>query len=206
MSDSLAILPSNGGVLYKSYEPSSLDFPNENISHSSAFPKCSHITEQAMSGLTRLPSEDASSPFSLVNIDIPSSEDGTIPIVDIHPAHCSMLSSKHKDSSSSSSNKLSSTQYVPGNAINGNTPGEPLGNVDTLNSQLNHKGLVSMASDQPPVDLIGQCTLPADYGFPPQYLPQNDDPAGRSPQSRTPYHSSFKRGRKYWWNFVSTTR
>ena len=149
ISDSLAILRSNGGVLHKSYEPSSLDFPNENISHSSAFPKCSHITEQAMSGLTRLPSEDASSPFSLVNIDIPSSEDGIIPIVDIHPAHCSMLSSEHKDSSSSSSSKLSSTQYVPGNAINGNTPGEPLGNVDTLNSQLNHKGLVSMASDQP---------------------------------------------------------
>ena len=149
ISDSLAILPSNGGVLHNSYEPSSLDFPDKNISHLSALPNYSHITEQAMSGLTRLPSEDVSSPLSLVNIDIPSSKGGTLPIVDIHPAYCSMLSSEHKDSSSGSSDKLSSTQYVPGVAINGNILGEPLGNVDPLNSQLNHKGLVSMASDQP---------------------------------------------------------
>ena len=140
ISDSLAILPSNGGVLHNSYEPSSLDFPAKNISHSSSLPKYSHITEQAMSGLTRLPSEDLSSPFSLVNTDIPSSKGDTLPIVDIHPAYCSMLSSEHEDSSSSSSNKSSSTQYVPG---------ELLGNADPLNSQLNHKGLVSMASDQP---------------------------------------------------------
>ena len=144
ISDSLAILPSNGGVLHNSYEPSSLDFPSRNISHLSAVPNYSHIIEQAMSGLTRLPSEDVSSPLSLVNIDIPSSKGGTIPIVDIHPAYCSMLSSEHKDSSSCSSNKLSSTQCVPGNIL-----GEPLGNADLLHSQLNHKGLVSMASDQP---------------------------------------------------------
>ena len=144
ISDSLAILPSNGGVLHNSYEPSSLDFPSRNISHLSALPNYSHITEQAMSGLTRLPSEDVSSPLFLVNIDIPSSKGGTIPIVDIHPAYCSMLSSEHKDSSSGSSNKLSSTQCVPGNIL-----GEPLGNADPLHSQLNHKGLVSMASDQP---------------------------------------------------------
>ena len=116
------------------------------ISHSSAFPTHSHITEQVMSGLIELPSEDVSSPFSLVDTDIPSSKGGTIPIVDRHPAHCGMVSSEHKDSSSS---KLSSTQYVPGSASNGNIPGEPLGNAHPLNSQLNHKGLVSMASDQP---------------------------------------------------------
>ena len=149
ISDSLAILPSNGGILHNSYEPSSLDFPGKNISHSSTFPNYSHITEQAMSGLTRLPSEDVSSPFSLVNTDIPSSKGGTLPIVDIHPTHCSMLSSEHEDSSSSSSNKSSSNQYVQGSAINGNIPGASLGNADPLNSQLNHKGLVSMASDQP---------------------------------------------------------
>ena len=45
ISDSLAILPSNGGVLHNSSELSSLDFPGENILHSSAFPNCSHITE-----------------------------------------------------------------------------------------------------------------------------------------------------------------
>ena len=149
ISDSLAILPSNGGVLHNSYEPSFLDFPGKNISHSSTSPNYSHITDEAMSGLTRLPSEDVSSPFSLVNTDIPSSKGGTLPIVDIHPAHCNMLSSEHEDSSSSSSNKSSSTQYDPGNAINGNIPGTSLGNSDPLNSQLNHKGLVSMASDQP---------------------------------------------------------
>ena len=147
MSDSLAILPSNGGVVHNSYEPSSLDFPGKNISHSSTFPNYSHITDQAMSGLTRLPSEDVSSPFSLVNTDIPSSKGGTLPIVDIHPAHCSMLSNEHENSSSSSSNKSSSTQYVPGSAINSNIPGESLGHANPLNSQLNHKGLVSMASD-----------------------------------------------------------
>ena len=146
ISDSLAILPNNGGVLRNSNEPSSLDVPGENISHSSAFPTHSHITEQVMSGLIELPSEDVSSPFSLVDTDIPSSKGGTIPIVDLHPAHCGMVSSEHKDSSSS---KLSSTQYVPGSASNGNIPGEPLGNAHPLNSQLNHKGLVSMASDQP---------------------------------------------------------
>ena len=148
-SDSLAILPNNRGILYNSNKPSSLDVSGENISHSSAFPTHSHITQQVMSGLIELPYEDVSSPFSLVDTDIPSSNGGTVPIVDLHPAHCGMVSSEHKDSSLSSSNKLSSTQYVPGNAINGNTPGEPLGNVDTLNNQLNHKGLVSMASDQP---------------------------------------------------------
>ena len=146
ISDSLAILPNNGGVLRNSNEPSSLDVPGENISHYSAFPTHSHITEQVMSGLMELPSEDVSSPFSLVDTDIPSSKGGTIPIVDLHPAHCGMVRSEHKDSSSS---KLSSTQYVPGSASNGNIPGEPLGNAHPLNSQLNHKGLVSVASDQP---------------------------------------------------------
>ena len=148
-SDSLAMLPNNGGVLHNSYEPSSLDFPDKNIAQSSTFPNYSHITEQVMSGLIGLPSEDVSSPFSLVNTDIPSSKGGTLPIVDIHPAYGSMLNSEHEDSTSGSSNKSSSTQYVPGIAINGNIPGESLGNADPLNSQLNHKGLVSMASDQP---------------------------------------------------------
>ena len=132
ISDILAILPSNGSVLHNSYEPSSLEFSGENISYSSAFPNCSHITERAMLGLTRLPSEDVSSPFSLVNTDSPSSKGGTVPIVDIHPARCSMVSNEHKDSSLSSSNKLSSTQYVPGSASNGNIPGGPLGNAHPL--------------------------------------------------------------------------
>ena len=149
ISDSLAILPNNGGILHNSNKPSSLNVPGENISHSSAFPTHSHVTEQVMSGLIELPSEDVSSPFSLVDTDIPSSKGGTVPIVDLHPAHCGMVSSEHKDSSSSSSNKLSSTQYVPGSASNGNIPGEPLGNAHPFNSQLNHKGLISMASDQP---------------------------------------------------------
>ena len=91
ISDSLAILPSNGGVLHDLYKPSSLDFPGEKISHLSAFPNCSQITEQVMSGLTRLPSEDVSSPFSLVNTDIPSSKGGTVPIVDLHPGHCTIV-------------------------------------------------------------------------------------------------------------------
>ena len=102
-----------------------------------------------MSKSIRLAGEDVSSPFSLVNTDIPSYKGGTLPVVDIHPAHYSILSSEHKDSTSSSSNKSSSMQYVPGSASNGNIPGKPLGNTDPLNSQLNHKGLVSRASDQP---------------------------------------------------------
>ena len=149
ISDILAILPSNGGILHNSYEPSSLDLPGENISHLSVFPNCSQITEPVMSGLTRFPSEDISSPFSLGDTDIPSSKGGTVPIVGLHPGHCGMVSSENKNSSSSSSNKLSSTQYVPGVAINGNISSEPLRNADPHNSQLNYKGLVSMASDQP---------------------------------------------------------
>ena len=149
ISDSLAIWPSNVSVLHNSYELSPLHIPGENMSHSLAIPNYSHVTEQTMSELIRSPGEDVSSPFSLVNTDIPSSKGGTLPIVDIHSAHCSMLSSEHEDSSSSSSNKSYSAQYDLGSASNGNIPGEPCGNAHPINSQLNHKGLVSMASDQP---------------------------------------------------------
>ena len=150
VSDSLSTMPTNGDILHNPYGPSSLDFPGENISHSSASSNGSHITKQAMLETTRLPSEDVSSPFSLVNTDIPSNKDGTVPIVDIHPGPCSMLNREVKDPSSCVLYDSSSTQYVPSIAfINCNVPGELPRNTDPLNSQLNHKGLVSMASDQP---------------------------------------------------------
>ena len=93
ISDSSAISPSNGGVLHNSYEPLSLDPLGKNISEeydSFMFPNCSNITEQGMSTSTRLPSEDVSSPFSLVNTDILAYKGNVVPLVDIHPAHCSM--------------------------------------------------------------------------------------------------------------------
>ena len=152
ISDSLAILPSNGGVLHNSYEPLSLDPHEKNISDecdSFMFPHCSNITEQAMSKSTRLPSEDVSSPFSLVNTDILAYKGNAVPLVDIHPAHCSMRSSEDEDSSSTSLNESSSNQYVPSTVIGSKAPGEHLENMGPLCSQLNHKGLISMASDQP---------------------------------------------------------
>ena len=58
-------------------------------------------------------------------------------------------SSEDEDSSSTSLNESSSNQYFPSTVIGSKAPGERLENMSPLSSQLNHKGLISMASDQP---------------------------------------------------------
>ena len=118
ISDSLAVLPSKGGILHNSSIPSSLD-NSENISDdfdSSASLDYSNITEQVLSKSTRVSSEDVSSPFSLVNTDIPPEGD-SVPIVDIHLAACGIPS--HEDKLfSDSPNELPCAQFPPSTASN----------------------------------------------------------------------------------------
>ena len=71
-SDSLAVSPTEGGILHNSSIPSPLD-NSENISDgydSSVSLDCSKVTEQVISKSTKVSTEDVSSPFSLVNTDI----------------------------------------------------------------------------------------------------------------------------------------
>ena len=71
ISSSLAILPSKGCIRYTSKMSSPFD-NSENVSDghdSSVSLDCSNITGHVMSQSTRVPSEDVSSPFSLVNIN-----------------------------------------------------------------------------------------------------------------------------------------
>ena len=72
ISDSLAVLPTEGGILHNSSTSSPLD-NSGNISDgydSSVSFDCSNVTQQVISKSTKVPSEDVSSPFSLVNTDV----------------------------------------------------------------------------------------------------------------------------------------
>ena len=149
ISDSQAVLPREGGILHNSSIPSPLD-NSENISDdfvSSASLDYSNITEQVLSKSTRVTSEDVSSPFSLVNTDVPPEGD-SVPIVDSNLAACGMPS--HEDKLfSGSPNKLPCAQFSPSTASNCKALVKPSGDIYPSNSQLNYKGLVYMASNQP---------------------------------------------------------
>ena len=95
-----------------------------------------------------VPSEDVSSPFSLVNTDIPPTGD-SVPLVDTDLASYWVQYHEDKKLFSGSPNELPYTQSLPSTASNCNALVGALGDTDPLNSQLNYKGLVSMASDQP---------------------------------------------------------
>ena len=150
ISDSLACVPTEGGILYNSFTSSPFD-NSENISDgydSSVSLDCSNITQEVISKLTKVPSEDVSSPFSLVNTDIPPTVD-SVPLVDTDLVPYWVQYHEDKKLFSGSPNELLHTQSLPSTASNCNTLVGALGDIDSSNSQLNYKGLVSLASNQP---------------------------------------------------------
>ena len=150
ISDSLAVLPTKGGILHNPSTSSPLD-NSEKISDgydSSVSLDCSHVTQQVISKSTKVPSEDVSSPFSMVNTDIPPMGD-SVPLVDTNLASYCMQYHKNKKLFSSSPNELPYTQSLPSTASNCIALVGALGDTGPSNSQLNCKGLVSLASNQP---------------------------------------------------------
>ena len=150
ISASLAVLPTEGGILHNSSTSSPLD-NSENISDgydSSVSLHCSNVTQQVISKSAKVPSEDVSSPFSLVNTDIPPTGD-SVPLVDTDLASYCVQYHKDKKLFSGSPKELPYTQSLPSTASNCNALARALGDTDPFNSQLNYKGLISMASNQP---------------------------------------------------------